>query len=127
MRTQAIAVLLLTTSMILQCAGTEQSGKRADWHTGLWWITESHVYLDAAELESAPPKPKDTIFMHKWVVERFEAEGGERIGWFQSIRICCRPTSGTTTPTHACSDSGSESQITRCAGYRLPSEKARTS
>lgn len=84
MRIRILDGLLLATSLTLLSAGDLLAGEISDWHTGLWWITESHVFLNAAEVESGPRKPKDTVFMHKWIVERIECLGSET-NWVVSI------------------------------------------
>ena len=42
------------------------------WTNGMWWITESHVFLDVSEFDSGPQKYEDTVFYHKWIVENVD-------------------------------------------------------
>ena len=101
MRIRAFVILLLAVCMTLQSVDVQPPGKRADWHIGLWWITESHVFLNASELESGPCKPRDTVFMHKWIVEEINVNGSETI-WMVSVYPYMLPTDVQNDHGEAC-------------------------
>lgn len=42
------------------------------WTNGMWWVTESHGFLDVSKFDSGPQKFEDAVFYHKWIVENVD-------------------------------------------------------
>jgi hypothetical protein len=54
-------------------------GQGGTLEVGTWWITESRVAINMAELDSGSRRDKDLVYKHKWVVEKSEQHKGEDV------------------------------------------------